>query len=127
LLTSICQQFRQQRYEVCQKSAKIRSGDWIRTSDFLLPKQGKSKEAIDLLVSVIKKDSGSALTHCYLAYALGLSGDLHKALREFSVAETLGRNENRIRLLRAEVYQRHGKMKEAEADQRRTKDLRLRR
>lgn len=100
------------------------SNEVVRMKGFLLSVEGKQKEALKILTSVVQKDSLSSRSHCYLAYALGMDGDLKASLDEFSRALNLDTVDYLVPLLRSEIY-RHQNMKgEVVADSLRVKQLR---
>jgi predicted Zn-dependent protease len=103
------------------------SVDGLCLKGLLLAKKGNAREALDVLAPLARADSAATLTHCCFAYALGMNGALKESLDEFAIAEAKSGSDYRIPLLRAEVYEHHSKMKEAEADRKRAKKLRSQR
>ncbi|HSQ75602.1 MAG TPA: TlpA disulfide reductase family protein, partial [Bacteroidota bacterium] len=92
-----------------------------RLHGLLLAMKGETADAIVLLTALTAGDSGSALTHAYLGYALGMSGDETGSMNAFAKAEVLVPSDYRSTLLRARVYERLGKKQEAESERAKVK------
>ncbi len=92
-----------------------------RLHGLLLAMKGEAADAIVLLTALTAGDSGSALTHAYLGYALGMSGDEAGSMNAFVKAEVLAPSDYRSTLLRAKVYERLGKKQEAESERAKVK------
>lgn len=101
--------------------------DALYLSGLLLAKQGKQREGVALLLSLIQKDTLAALAYCYLGYAMGVAGDFEKSLKAFERAEILLKEEFRIPFYRAEVYRRMGEKQKAEQEKIKAKQFRVRR
>jgi len=89
---------------------------------FLLTKNGKTGEAIDLLGRAVKSESYTP-AYYYFAYALGKDGRLEESLASFDKAVELNPFEPKIYELRADVYESNNMLKEAAADYRKALEL----
>jgi len=96
----------------------------LSLSGLIAAKNGETEKAIKILESVIMQNDTFAIAHCYLGYALGLTGDGKRSDEEFSRAEDLSPAEYRIPISRSEIYERSGKQKEAMSEKIKAKRLR---
>jgi Tfp pilus assembly protein PilF/peroxiredoxin len=85
---------------------------------------GKVREALELLKNAAKYESYTPAQY-YLAYALGMDGQLKEALAVFERAITENPFASIAYRLRAEVYEKQGMEKEAAADYRKNLELML--
>ncbi len=82
---------------------------------YLLSKNGRLVEAIELLQNAVK--SGAYLpSEYYMAYTLGKKGQVKESLDAFSSAIAKMPNDYSVYLLRAEIYTEQRMLKEASAD-----------
>ncbi len=93
---------------------------------YLLSKTGRSKEAVEVLGKTVKNETETYTpAHYYLAYALGMNGQLKEALGAFKQAIALNPYDPATYRLRAEVYEKNRMLKEASADYRKSLELLL--
>ncbi|MBI5470908.1 MAG: redoxin domain-containing protein, partial [Ignavibacteriae bacterium] len=59
----------------------------VRTRAFLLARQGVFEDATRILGRLLESDSSQAKVRAYLAYAIGMKGNLEAALRHFGFAQ----------------------------------------
>lgn len=91
---------------------------------FLLSKSGKTKEGRELLEKTVK-DGSYPQAGYYFAYALAMDGRLKESLAAFEEALAVNRLNREIYTLRAEVYEKNGRLKEAAADYEKSLELLL--
>lgn len=111
---------------VLRKAVSVSPDDPAALSELghLLSKTGKSKEAIETLRKAAKHDSYTP-AYYYLAYALARDGQTAEAFRTFEKALSLNPFDPKIYRLRAEVYEKDKKLKEASTDYRKALELLL--
>jgi len=112
--------------ETFRKALSIEPENVVVLSEFgyHLTKTGKIKEALVILEKAAKLNSYTP-SHYYYAYALGKNGQTREALDAFSQAVGLNPFESTTYLLRAEVYEDRGLLKEAASDYRKALELLL--
>ena len=89
---------------------------------FLLAKNDRTKEAIDILSKAVQSESFPP-AHFYFAYALGKDGQLEESLASFDRAVELNPFEYKIYELRADIFESNNMFKEASADYKRVMQL----
>ena len=89
---------------------------------FLLTKNDKTKEAIDLLGRAVQSESYTP-AYYYFAYALGRDGQLEKSLTAFKQAVELNPFEQTIYELRADIYESNNMVKDAASDYKKILEL----
>jgi len=89
---------------------------------FLLTKNDKTKEAIDLLGRAVQSESYTP-AYYYFAYALGRDGQLEKSLTAFQQAVELNPFEPTIYELRADIYESNNMVKDAASDYKKILEL----
>ena len=82
---------------------------------FLLAKNDRTKEAIDILSKVVQSELFPPAQY-YFAYALGKDGQLENSLASFDKAVENNPFEYTIYLLRADIFESNNMLKEASAD-----------
>ncbi|MEW6740136.1 MAG: redoxin domain-containing protein [Nitrospirota bacterium] len=89
---------------------------------YILSKAGKIKEAMHILERVVKLNSHTPIYY-YYAYALAKNGRMKEAMNAFDKAIALNPYEPMIYLLRAEVLENSGMLKETASDYRKAIEL----
>jgi Tfp pilus assembly protein PilF len=89
---------------------------------FLLAKNDRTKEAIDILSKVVQSES-STPAHYYWAYAFGKDGQLEKSLTSFDKEVERNPFNYTIYELRADIFESNNMLKEASADYKKTLEL----
>lgn len=111
---------------ILRKALTAVPGNVVAMSElgYVQAKEGKYKEALELLVNASKDDLYTPSQY-YLGYALGLNGQLREALAVFERAIGMNPFAAIAYRLRAEVYEKHKMEKEASADYRKALELML--
>ena len=89
---------------------------------FLLTKNDKTKEAIDLLGRAVQSESYTP-AYYYFAYALGREGQLEKSLNDFQQALNINPFEPMIYEMRADIYESNNMVKDAASDYKKILEL----
>jgi Tfp pilus assembly protein PilF/peroxiredoxin len=110
--------------DILRKAHSIESANQRVLSElgFMLIKNDKVKEAVDLLSEAVKFGLFPPV-HYYFAYALGRDGQLEKSLQAFEKAIELNSSQPTIYELRAEIFTANNRLKEASADYRKALQL----
>jgi Tfp pilus assembly protein PilF/peroxiredoxin len=112
--------------ETLKKALAAAPGNVVVMSElgYVQTRAGKVREALELLKNSAKDESYPPSRY-YLAYALGMDGQLKEALALFERAITENPYASLAYQLRAEVYEKQGMKKEAAADYRKILELTL--
>ena len=89
---------------------------------FLLAKNDRTKEAIDILSKVVQSELFPPAQY-YFAYALGKDGQLENSLASFDKAVENNPFEYTIYMLRADIFESNNMLKEASADYKKVLEL----
>lgn len=110
--------------ETFKKALAIESDNVAVMSEFgyFLTKLGRTKEAVEILDSAVKKNSYTP-AHYYYAYALAKNGQLKESLNAFESSLSMNPYEPMTYFLRGDVYETGKMLKEAASDYKKALEL----
>lgn len=93
-------------------------------SGLIIAKKGDTLNAEKILRKILEQTDTIAIAHCYLGYLKGITGNIDAFEVEMDKAAQLSPTDYRIPFLRAEIYEKLDKKKEAQELRRKAKQLR---